>query len=791
MRRVIYILVFFCLASVTVAETSVTITSPDLDVYSYKSNRKSAWDALASFTITSGKEETIVKINGNGYTGSDGNVVYNADLFCPDNAKGEGRTCFKISNFEKKEEQTLFSEYVLSLTSQKRTQLEYFCHTMANNYENLLDAIIEKSEVASNFEQPYLRGNIVGLFESERAKFENAGSICLDSLEITAKDIEHKNIEKLEAQIASLQNDRAELTKQNVELEQKLSQTVSEVAQLTELLREEIAKTETYSKKVERLENRSIEIEIIKKKLQKTQSELQISNSQIANLTTSEARITEQLNQSYDAIQLLKNDVEELVIEKAEIIKIKDAQLQSLTSEFNELQKDLEASKKKIEDQAKTIAEKKEIAEKIEPLIGLIQEEVEILQAENEVQKLLIIELENQLSAKKIEIDTLLSKLENYKSSETIVHDLQKSEQVHLAEETDEGATSRNSFNKTNIAKCLFGYKFYTEVFPQVFKTQSPIEVGFSFSEQAVSDSFFNYAPQLEKIYNEFERDPEAKAHWEELGQSFKNVIQLDSDTNRKSLQLRAFIEPLHGHCFAIIPDMKETLEDLEQKYTNQAYQNNHSNDSLKSGDPQLAAQKFKDLCLKAHEQQYSTKASRFVWTNVSAVGINEACTCHKNAFVEFVDPDRAWQAVQKIEESILEGSDYTDAFNLETVDNPIVQAQVANTVMKYFECLTASSQYHIEYKEADFWKRTLLSNVENPSTAKFKDVLIKDFCIAGAYSVLNNSGDYIPFQAFSMRRTGLGWILESTGLYTGIDSSRVTINREICKSRNVFGIEF
>ena len=579
MRRIIYTLVFFCLASVTAAETSVTITSPDLDVYSYQSNRKSAWDALASFTITSGKQETIVKINGNGFTGPDGKIVYNADLFCPDNTKGEGRACFRISSLEKKEEQKLFSEYVLTLTSQKRTQLEYFCRTMANNYENLLNAIIEKSEVASNFEQPYLRGNLVGLFKNEQTKFENAGSICLESLERSNKDIEHKNIEKLQAQIASLQTDRAELTKQNAELEQKLSSTVSQLSSLKGLLQEEIARTESHSKKVKKLENSAIQIAKLKKELKQRNSELENSNAQIANLTTSEARIAEQLNQSYDAIQLLKNDVEELVIEKAEIIKIKDAKLQSLTSKFEKLKKDLEDSNKKTEDQAKIIAEKKEVAAKLKPLIGLIQEEVEILQAENEVQKLLIIELENQLSAKKMEIDTLLSKLENYKSSETIVHDIQTSEQGLVAEEVDEGTTSSSSINRTNIAKCLFGYKFYTEVFPQVFKNQSPVEVGFSFSEQAISDNFFNYAPQLEKIYDEFEQDPENKVYWEELVQSFKNAVQLDSKSNRKSLQLRAFIKPLHGHCFETIPDMRETLEEIEERFTNQPSQDSHSND--------------------------------------------------------------------------------------------------------------------------------------------------------------------------------------------------------------------
>ena len=161
-------------------------------------------------------------------------------------------------------------------------------------------------------------------------------------------------------------------------------------------------------------------------------------------------------------------------------------------------------------------------------------------------------------------------------------------------------------------------------------------------------------------------------------------------------------------------------------------------------------------------------------------------CACHKNAFVEFIDPENAWQLVQDLKKLIREGADYNDAFDLK-IEDLILSTQVAYTSFMYHGCLSATSQYHIEYEEAEVWKRTLLSRVENPSTAKFKDVLLKDFCIAGAYSVQNGSGDYIPFQAFSMRRNAIGWTLESTGLYTGVDSSKVSINREVCNSRTLF----
>ena len=102
-------------------------------------------------------------------------------------------------------------------------------------------------------------------------------------------------------------------------MEQKLSQTVSEVAKLTKLLKEQRSDTSSKSQQAEKIQNLTSEIDQLKGELETTQSELQKSNSKVANLTKSETAVKEKLEQSYDTIQLLKNDVQKLVLEKAEI----------------------------------------------------------------------------------------------------------------------------------------------------------------------------------------------------------------------------------------------------------------------------------------------------------------------------------------------------------------------------------------------------------------------------------------------------------------------------------------
>ena len=331
MRRIIYTLVFFCLASVTAAETSVTITSPDLDVYSYQSNRKSAWDALASFTITSGKQETIVKINGNGFTGPDGKIVYNADLFCPDNTKGEGRACFRISSLEKKEEQKLFSEYVLTLTSQKRTQLEYFCRTMANNYENLLDAIIEKSEVASNFEQPYLRGNLVDLFKNEQTKFELAGSICLENIQLVEVDETDAKLAKSRDQIQILKQRQAQLSEENASLQEEIEQKQNELSNIEVQLKEKTSKDRQSNDNLPIISDLKEQVSDIEQDLKAAKAELQKSKSGLSMLQASLSEAEEKIAQKDAKIKLLVDDIERLVVEKANISEQLDSALGDTT----------------------------------------------------------------------------------------------------------------------------------------------------------------------------------------------------------------------------------------------------------------------------------------------------------------------------------------------------------------------------------------------------------------------------------------------------------------------------